>query len=72
MNWKRGEESLEMLEPRPVKMDILGLGRSVNTTEEEGIIAEAVVVRSFDELDALPDSEVNTIYASLVITNETL
>ncbi|MCA1635761.1 MAG: M28 family metallopeptidase [Acidobacteria bacterium] len=51
-HWVRGEESLEMLEPAALRMPMLGLGNSVGTPPE-GVTAEAVVVRSFDELDAL-------------------
>ena len=51
-HWVRGEESLEMITPGPKKLMMLGLGNSV-ATPVEGISAEAVVVRSFDELDAL-------------------
>jgi carboxypeptidase Q len=45
--WIRGEESLEMLAPRPRALALLGLGGSVGT---EGIEAEVEVVRSFEEL----------------------
>ncbi len=51
-HWVRGEESLEMISPFPGKLVMLGLGNSV-ATPAEGITAEAVVVRSFDELDTL-------------------
>jgi len=51
-HWVRGEESLELLEPVARNLPMLGLGNSVGTPPE-GIRAEAVVVRSFDELDAL-------------------
>jgi carboxypeptidase Q len=51
-HWVRGEESLEMLTPVPRKLQMLGLGNSVGTPAE-GISAEAVVVRSFAELDQL-------------------
>jgi carboxypeptidase Q len=51
-HWVRGEESLEMITPVPMRLTMLGLGNSV-ATPAEGLAAEAVVVRSFDELDAL-------------------
>ena len=51
-HWVRGDESLEILEPVARKLPMLGLGNSVGTPPE-GVRAEAVVVRSFDELDAL-------------------
>src|SRR5215213_11184415 len=51
-HWVRGEESLEMLTPVPRKLQVLGLGNSVGTPAE-GVSAEAVVVRNFDELERL-------------------
>ena len=51
-HWVRGEESLEMLTPVPRTLQMLGLGNSV-ATPPQGISAEAVVVRDFDELDRL-------------------
>ncbi|HEX8117933.1 MAG TPA: hypothetical protein VF521_11735, partial [Pyrinomonadaceae bacterium] len=51
-HWVRGEESLELLEPVSRRLSMLGLGNSVGTPPE-GVTAEAVVVRNFDELDAL-------------------
>ncbi len=51
-HWVRGEESLEMLSPLPRKLSMLGLGNSI-ATPAEGITAEVVVVRNFQELDAL-------------------
>lgn len=38
-----------MIQPRLEKLKILGLGSSIGTSSK-GIIAKAVVVRSFDEL----------------------
>ena len=54
-HWVRGEESLELLEPVSRRLSMLGLGNSVGTPPE-GVTAEAVVVRNFDELDALGES----------------
>ncbi|HEV2799015.1 MAG TPA: M28 family metallopeptidase [Pyrinomonadaceae bacterium] len=51
-HWVRGAESLELTSPFARNLTMLGLGNSVGTPPE-GITAEAVVVRSFDELDAL-------------------
>jgi len=51
-HWVRGEESLELTSPVPQKLTLLGLGNSIGTPAA-GITADAVVVRNFDELDAL-------------------
>lgn len=51
-HWVRGEESLEMTNPEPRKLAMLGLGNSIGTPAP-GITAEAVVVRNFDQLEAL-------------------
>ena len=51
-HWVRGEESLELTAPRPMRLAMLGLGNSVGTPAD-GVRAEAVVVRNFAELDAL-------------------
>ena len=50
-HWVRGAESLELTGPVSRQLSMLGLGNSVGTPPA-GITAEAVVVRSFDELDA--------------------
>jgi carboxypeptidase Q len=51
-HWVRGDESLEMTGPVSRKLRLLGLGNSIGTSAE-GITADAVVVRNFDELDSL-------------------
>lgn len=48
-HWVRGQESATMLQPRIHPMAMLGLGSSISTPED-GITAEVLVVRSFDEL----------------------
>jgi carboxypeptidase Q len=48
-HWVRGNESLEIVSPRPNALVMLGLGNSVGTPPE-GVEAELLVVRSFDEL----------------------
>ncbi len=52
--WIRGDESLEILEPFPNKLPILGLGGSVST-RSEGVTGELMIVKSFDELTARKD-----------------
>jgi carboxypeptidase Q len=47
--WVRGNESLELLQPRPVPLAMLGLGGSV-ATPERGLTAGVLVVRDFGEL----------------------
>jgi len=47
--WVRGAESLDIVEPVPSPLVLLGLGGSVGTPAE-GITAPLLVVRSFDEL----------------------
>jgi carboxypeptidase Q len=48
-HWVRGEESAEMLLPRPRALPMLGLGGSI-ATPSEGITAEVLVVKSFADL----------------------
>ncbi len=49
--WVRGEERLEMLEPRRAELQLLGLGGSIGTPGG-GIAADVLVVGSYEELDA--------------------
>lgn len=65
-HWVRGAESLELTSPVTRGLSMLGLGNSVGTPPE-GITAEAVVVRSFDELDAL--GERSAVRGKIVVYN---
>lgn len=56
-HWIRGVEKASVLTPFEGNLPILGLGTSVGTTKK-GIKAKAVVVETFDELNLIPDSEV--------------
>ena len=51
-HWVRGEESCVELKPASRELRILGLGMSVGTPLE-GVESDLVVVRDFDELEAL-------------------
>ena len=48
--WVRGQESLEIVEPYPSRLVVLGLGNSIGTPRD-GIEADLVVVSTFDELE---------------------
>lgn len=50
-HWVRGRESVDIIAPHPSALVMLGLGNSIGTPAE-GIEAELLVVRSFDELEA--------------------
>ncbi|MGH9371559.1 MAG: M20/M25/M40 family metallo-hydrolase [Vicinamibacterales bacterium] len=53
-HWVRGAESAEITAPRRHALVMLGLGNSVGTPPD-GIQADVVVVRSFEELEAAGD-----------------
>ncbi len=50
-HWVRGQESAEIVAPRRYAMVMLGLGNSIGTPAE-GIEADILVVRNFQELEA--------------------
>lgn len=62
--WTRGKEYAEILEPLRRPMSILSLGSSVGTNGQN-LIAEAVVVRSFDEL-----REKQNVTGKIVVYNQ--
>lgn len=57
-HWERGFESAQLTAPHTQTLPFLGLGTSIGTPRG-GIIADAIVVQTFDELKALPDSDVH-------------
>ena len=56
-SWTRGEESAELVAPYPMKLSIVGLGRTV-PTPPEGVEADVALFRTFAELMAAPESAV--------------
>lgn len=53
-SWIRGEESAQLIAPYPMKLDIVGLGRTV-PTPPEGIEAEVALFRTYAEMIAAPE-----------------
>jgi len=62
--WVRGRESLELVEPVRQPLPVLGLGNSVGTPAQ-GVEANVVVVKTFDELTAKAAS----VKGSIVLFN---
>ena len=66
--WVRGNESCELIEPRPMKIDMLGLGWSIGTPKD-GITAEVIVVDDKEELDGLKDDQIK---GKIVVFNKAM
>jgi len=56
-SWTRGEESAELVAPYPMKLNIVGLGRTV-PTGPDGIEAEVALFKTYAELIAAPEGSV--------------
>ncbi len=54
-HWVRGDESATLVEPVERRLNMLGLGNSVGTGPD-GLTADVVVVRDYDELDRLGEA----------------
>lgn len=54
LTYLRNEESATMLTPRVHKLQMLGLGSTVGTPSE-GITAEIIAIKDFEELAAVAD-----------------
>lgn len=66
-HWVRGDEWAKLMLPREYPMAISGLGHSVGTPGNTSMTADAVVMRSFDELDRRKDE----VQDRIVIFNPT-
>jgi Zn-dependent M28 family amino/carboxypeptidase len=53
-SWTRGAESAELVAPYPMKLSIIGLGRTV-PTPPEGIEAEVALFGTYNEMIAAPE-----------------
>lgn len=56
-SWTRGEESAELVAPYPMKLGVVGLGRTI-PTPPEGVEADVALFKTFAELMAAPESAV--------------
>lgn len=54
-HWVRGAESATLIEPVERRLNMLGLGNSVGTGPD-GLTADVVVVRDYDELDRIGEA----------------
>ena len=63
--WFKGEETAEVIAPFPQPLIITGLGRSV-PTPPEGVEAEIVIFKTFEELQAAPPNSLTGKIAVLV------
>ncbi|GAB6027350.1 hypothetical protein CHUAL_001626 [Chamberlinius hualienensis] len=66
--WRRGHETLTMLQPRYKPLALLGLGNSI-ATPPEGITGEIIVVRNFTELAEKGDQVPGKIVVSAATTS---
>eukprot|EP01132_Coremiostelium_polycephalum_P004987 gene4987-6209_t len=64
-HWVRNNEYASIQSPYYKKMNILGLGGSVNTTSQDGVTAEVVVVSNFQQLDQIG----TTVQGKIVLFN---
>ena len=63
--WFKGEETAEVIAPFPQPLIITGLGRSV-ATPPEGVEAEIVIFKTFEDLQAAPANSLKGKIAVLV------
>ncbi|XP_053600338.1 carboxypeptidase Q-like [Plodia interpunctella] len=56
-HYVRGHESLQMISPRKKNMALIGLGASV-ATPPEGITADVIVIKSFQDLDQTQEAKI--------------
>ncbi|BFI25530.1 carboxypeptidase Q [Marchantia polymorpha subsp. ruderalis] len=52
-SWVRGREYASLLSPRTKNIRIIGLGGSISTPDGKPLVAKALVVNSFDELEKI-------------------